>query len=87
MAHFIIESRHAEDECLDAHDAVAALGPGVLGTYYWSCPELHSGWAIVQAQDEQEAADHVPGRFRPNARIVRAEQMTPARLRAAHSNL
>jgi hypothetical protein len=87
MAHFFIESCHLEEDCLEAHDQVATIGMNVFSRYYWSCPEAHAGWALVEAEDEQEALANIPERFQSTARIVRAEKMTPEKLLAAHSNL
>lgn len=87
MTYFIIESLHSMQECLEAHDQVAAIGNDVLNRYYWSCPELHAGWAFVEARDEQDAQESIPIPFRSSARVIRVEKITRERLRAAHSNL
>lgn len=87
MAHFFIESAHTEEECLEAHDQVAAIGQELFSRYYWSCPSPHAGWLLVEAEDEREAQALVPNAFRGTARIIKAGKLTLAQLRAAHSNL
>ncbi len=87
MAHFIIESPHTGEECLEAHDQVAAIAQELFSQYYWSCPSPHAGWVLAEADDEREAHDMVPRAFRNGVRIIRAEKMTLEKLRAAHSNL
>jgi len=87
MTHFIIESFHSEEECLEAHDQVAAIGNEVLEQYYWSCPDQHGGWALIEARDEEDAEGSIPIQFRNSARVIRVEKITREKLRAAHSNL
>lgn len=87
MAHYLIESRHTGERCLEARDQVAAAGQGVLDQYYWSCPALHAGWAIVEAVNESAARNLVPTGFQGDARVIPAERMSLEKLKAAHSNL
>ncbi|HZQ09669.1 MAG TPA: hypothetical protein VFD70_24035 [Anaerolineae bacterium] len=87
MPHFVIESTHTAEECLEAHDQVAALGQELFSQYYWSCPCPHAGWVMLEAEDARAAQAAIPNAFRRAARLIRAEKLTLEQLRAAHSNL
>lgn len=87
LAHYLIESPHSGQLCLEARDQVAAIGQWALDQYYWSCPALHTGWAIVEAVNEAAARNLVPARFQANARVIPAQRMSLEKLKAAHSNL
>ncbi len=70
MERFMIESPHTADECDRAINELHAAG--YLHFFEWGCKDGdHTGWAIVDAENKEHAAQIVPWYFRKQARIVR----------------
>lgn len=53
---YLIESKHTNEECLNALDQIVAHNRQLLDRCYMPCmASNHTGWATVEAQDENEA--------------------------------
>jgi hypothetical protein len=73
MYRYLIESPHKPEECdnivQEVHNA------GYLHFFDWGCHEgVHTGWAIVEAENMEHAKQIVPWMVRDDARIVKVEK-------------
>ncbi len=69
MERYIIETPHSPDDCAKLVDQVYAMG--YLYHFDWGCKAgVHSGWAIIEAEDDAQARLAVPPMFRKQARVV-----------------
>jgi len=70
MDRYMIESPHTAEDCHLVLKEVYAMG--YLHHFEWGCPDGdHSGWAIVEAENEIHARMMVPSVIRNAARVVR----------------
>ena len=75
MNRFLIETPHTPQECHLLVGQVYAMG--YLYHFDWGCPDgVHTGWAIIEAEDEEQARLAVPSIVRNKARIVRLTKFT-----------
>ena len=70
MDRYLIETPHTASECLDLIKLINAQG--YLWNFDWGCEAgIHSGWAIIDAENEAQARLAVPPLVRSRARIVK----------------
>jgi hypothetical protein len=70
MDRYMIETPHTAEECLDLITVLNAQG--YLWHFDWGCKAgVHSGWAIIEAENDAEARLAVPPLVRSRARVVR----------------
>ena len=82
---YLLETPHTKEECLRELDEVLAEGKDVLNKFYWGCGTGdHTGYAIVDAENESEVKRLVPGFLRSQARIVELSKFTPEQIRSFH---
>ena len=82
---YLLETPHTKEECLRELDEVLAEGKNVLNKFYWGCSTGdHTGYAIVDAENESEVKRLVPGFLRSKARIVELSKFTPEQIRSFH---
>jgi hypothetical protein len=85
MERYFIESPHTAEECLHALDEILGMGPLALSKYEWGCMAGdHTGYAILEARSEAEAAANVPAFLRGKARVVKLNRFTPEQIRQFH---
>jgi hypothetical protein len=61
MDRFLIETPHREQDCVNLVQFLHAQG--YLRHFDWGCPSgVHTGWAILEADNEAEALVVVPPR-------------------------
>jgi hypothetical protein len=66
----LIETPHTGEECLDLIKVLNAQG--YPWNFDWGCKAgIHSGWAIIEAENEAQAGLVVPPLVRTQARIVK----------------
>jgi hypothetical protein len=83
---FLLESKHAEEDCLKALDEIAASNPKLLDSCWMGCSVgEHTGWATVEAQNESEARNQLPSSLRANAKVVEVGKYTPEQIRSLHT--
>jgi hypothetical protein len=69
MDRYLIETPHTGAECLDLLKLINAQG--YLWNFDWGCEAgVHSGWAIIHAENDAQARLAVPPLVRGRARIV-----------------
>ena len=82
---FLIESKHSEAECLNALDRILEENPQLLEKCYMACMAGdHTGWATVEAEDESQARNMLPGNLRGNAKVIEVSLFTPDQIRSFH---
>lgn len=82
---YMIESPHTKQECLRELDDLSAKGKSALGQFYWGCGKGdHTGYAIIDARDINEARNLVPDFVRDKAKVVELSQFTPDQIRSMH---
>ena len=70
MDRYLIETPHTATECLDLIKLINAQG--YLWNFDWGCEAgTHSGWVIIEAENEAQARLAVPPLVRSRARIVK----------------
>jgi hypothetical protein len=79
MDRFLIETPHREQDCLNLVQLLHAQG--YLRHFGWGCPSgVHTGWAILEADNEAEALVVVPPLARGQARVVKVSELEPEAL-------
>lgn len=82
---YLIESPHTKEECLREMDEVLAKGRDTLNKFYWGCSKGdHTGYAIVDARNEDEARNIIPSFTREKAKVVEIAQFSPDQIRSFH---
>ena len=83
MHRFLIETPHGEEDCLNLLTLLNAQG--YLAHFDWGCMHgVHTGWAVIEADDEAAARLAVPPLVRNQARIVRVMKFDAAMLAHMH---
>jgi hypothetical protein len=83
MRQYIIESPHTKDECIAALTLVESAG--YLTHFKWGCPDgTHCGWAMIEAENENEALLSVPTLIRKKARITPIVEYTSKEIDMMH---
>ncbi|WP_406660933.1 hypothetical protein V7O66_14000 [Methanolobus sp. ZRKC3] len=85
MTKYLVESPHTSEGCLKALDEMLAMGPDVLAQYDFGCMvDVHTGWVILDAENEAEALKIVPESLRSEARAIALNKFTPEEIAAYH---
>ncbi len=75
MERYLIETPHTPENCKRLVEQVYASG--YLYHFDWGCKSgVHSGWAIIEAEDEAQARLAVPSMLRKQARVVKLNKFT-----------
>jgi hypothetical protein len=83
MDRYLIESPHTKGNCAQVLKQVEALG--YLTHFDWGCASgQHTGFAIIEAENETQARMVVPTMNRKEARVVKLNKFTPEMLKAGH---
>jgi hypothetical protein len=83
MGRYMIESPHTAEDCRLVIKEVYAMG--YLHHFEWGCPDGdHSGWAIVEAENEIHARMMVPSVIRNATRIVKLVRFDAAEFGHLH---
>lgn len=66
----MVESHHTIHNCKLAVKSVQSLG--YLNNFDWGCQDgVHTGWAVIEAENAAQALGIVPALIRDNARAIR----------------
>jgi hypothetical protein len=75
MERYLIETPHTAQDCHMLVEQVYAMG--YLYHFDWGCKVgVHSGWAIIEAENEAEARLAVPSLVRNRARVVQLNKFS-----------
>jgi hypothetical protein len=70
MKRYLIETPHSAQECEKLVKQVYAMG--YLYHFDWGCEDgVHSGWAIIEAENDADARLAVPSIVRKSAKVVK----------------
>ena len=79
MPQFLVVSPHTEEDCNKVVKLTLAIG--YLTHFYWGCKVgEHTGWAILEAENEKEALMSVPTLIRDKSRAIQIVQFDPAKV-------
>jgi hypothetical protein len=83
MDRYLIEIPHCEQDCFELIQLLQAQG--YLTQFDWGCPSgVHTGWAVIEADNATEARLVVPSFVRGQARVVKVCKFDDATLGQAH---
>ena len=83
MNRFMVETNHNREDCLHVLDQFVTYGH--ITHFEWGCESgVCTGWAIVEATDENEALLSVPALLRPKSRVVKLSRFTPEMIQHFH---
>jgi hypothetical protein len=83
MKKFLVISHHSGEDCVKA--LKEALAIGYLTHFDWGCKDgVHTGWAVLEADDKAEAMLSVPTFLRGQAQVVRLTKFLPDKVEAMH---
>jgi hypothetical protein len=86
MNRFLVETRHAREDCLKVLDNFVAYGH--ITHFEWGCENgVCAGWAIIEAENENEALLSVPSLVRNKTKIVKLSQLSPEKIQQFHQQL
>jgi hypothetical protein len=83
MERYLIETPHTDENCLALIDELNARG--YLTHFDWGCRAgVHTGWAIIEAENESQARLAVPPLVRGGAHVIRLNRFSAEEIEALH---
>ena len=83
MPKYIVISNHTEEDCIKALQETLAIG--YLTHFQWGCKDkVHTGWAIIEADNKAQAIMSVPTFLRGEATVVLLTEFDPEKVRRMH---
>jgi len=83
MERYLVESAHTAEDC--QHVVEQFIIYGHIMNFDWGCKDgVHSGWAIVEAENESQARMSVPVRLRSKTRVIRLCKFTAQSIETQH---
>jgi len=83
MHRYLVISHHSAEDCVKA--LKEALAIGYLTHFDWGCKDgVHTGWAILEAEEKSQAMMSVPPFLRDQATVVRLTKYRPETIMAMH---
>jgi hypothetical protein len=83
MKRFLVVSNHTAEDCVKA--LKEALAIGYLTHFDWGCKDgVHTGWAVLEAEDKAQAMLSVPTFLRGQAQIVQLYKYHADSVHAMH---
>jgi hypothetical protein len=76
MQKFLIISPHTHEECTRVIKQTLAIG--YLTHFYWGCKSGdHTGYAMIEAENKEQALLSIPTMIRDNGRVIGLVQFDP----------
>ena len=73
---YLVESPHSAVQCAHALKQIGARG--FITRFNWACKSgIHTGWAIFEAESEQEAMNILPPFLRATAKVTKVDLFRP----------
>ncbi len=86
MDRFLVISPHTAEDCKNV--LRLTLAAGSLTHFDWGCKDgVHTGWAIIEADNAEEAMLSVPTTSRHLASVVKITKYTPEQIEKMHNNM
>lgn len=83
MKKFLVISNHTNEDCGKALKETLAIG--YLHHFDWGCKDgVHTGWAMIEAEDKAQAMMSVPTFLRGQAQIVQLTKFQAEKVEAMH---
>lgn len=83
MDRYLIETPHTYQECMALLQQIHAMG--YLHHFDWGCEAgEHSGWAIIEAENEELAQLAVPPLVRNKARVIKLTKFDASKVEPTH---
>ncbi len=83
MDRYLVISPHTAKDCAEALKQV--LYVGYITHFDWGCMDgEHTGWAIIEAGNANEAKMVVPPSQRPTTRVIRLNKFSPSDIQKIH---
>ena len=83
MNRYLVETSHNREDCLHVLDQFVAYGH--ITHFEWGCESgVCTGWAFVEAENEEQALYSVPAFLRDKARAVKLSSFTPEKIQEFH---
>ena len=83
MKRFLVISHHKGEDCVKA--LKEALAIGYLTHFDWGCKDgIHTGWAILEAEDKAQAMLSIPTFLRGQGQVVQLTKFDPEKVLAMH---
>ena len=85
MDKYLIITPHNHEECVKLITELHAMG--YLHHFDWGCTAgEHCGWALLEAEDEEQAVLVVPPLLRKKARVIRLNKFQDEDVKALHTS-
>jgi hypothetical protein len=85
MAKYMIEAPHSAEKCNIALYEILKKDPNLPEKFDWGCNSgVHTGWIIVDAENESEARKKLPTMLQSDARVVELNKFTPDQIKWFH---
>jgi hypothetical protein len=86
MNRYLVETNHTGKDCSDVLRRFADYG--YITHFDWGCESgVHTGWAIIEADNETEAMMSVPSLLRLRSRVVGLTKFSPESIQKLHEGL
>ena len=83
MDRYMVETNHNREDCLHVLDQFVAYGH--ITHFDWGCESgVCTGWAIIEAENEEQALFSVPVPIRNKARAVKLSKFSPELIQSFH---
>jgi hypothetical protein len=86
MNRYLVETSHNPEDCLHVLDQFVVYGH--ITHFEWGCESgVCTGWAIVEANNEEEALLTVPSLVRSKTKVVKLSKFTPGKIQEFHEEI
>jgi hypothetical protein len=86
MNRYLVETSHNREDCLHVLDQFVAYGH--ITHFEWGCESgICSGWAMVDAESEEQALYSVPSMLRERAKVIKLSKFTPEKIQEFHEEI
>jgi hypothetical protein len=86
MPLYLIKTRHSAENCLGSLDEQVAYNARSIEEFVYTCSEgEHAGYAVVEANNRNEAVNILPEILRREATVWKADRFTREDIRSFHA--
>lgn len=83
MNRYLVETRHEKRDCVNVMKNFIAYGH--ITHFEWGCENsVCAGWAIIEAESENEALLSVPSLVREKTKVVKLSRFSPEKIQQFH---
>jgi len=82
----MVETSHNREDCLHILDEFVIHGH--ITHFEWGCESgVCTGWAVIEAENEEQALYAVPTLIRSKARVIKLSKFTPEKIQEFHEEI